>query len=58
MAQLIDGKAISAEIKEELREKVAVMKKEGKDVCLAVIQVGNDPASLRPASIYEVQKFD
>ena len=45
MAQLIDGKAISAEIKEELREKVAVMKKEGKDVCLAVIQVGNDPAS-------------
>lgn len=45
MAQLIDGKAISGEIKEELREKVAAMKAEGKNICLAVIQVGNDPAS-------------
>ena len=45
MAQIIDGKAISAQIKDELREKVAVMKNEGTQVTLAVIQVGNDPAS-------------
>ena len=45
MAQLIDGKKISAEIKEELKEKVAGLKAEGKEITLAVIQVGNDPAS-------------
>ena len=45
MTQLIDGKKISAEIKEELKAKVAMLLKEGKEVCLAVIQVGNDPAS-------------
>ena len=45
MYQIIDGKKISQEIKDELKEKVAVMAKEGKKVALAVIQVGNDPAS-------------
>ena len=45
MAQLIDGKAISAQIKEELKAKVAEMKAQGTEVSLAVIQVGNDPAS-------------
>lgn len=45
MAQLIDGKLISTQIKDELKEKVAKMKAEGTEVCLAVIQVGNDPAS-------------
>lgn len=45
MAQLIDGKAISAQIKDELKEKVAAMKEQGEEVTLAVIQVGNDPAS-------------
>ncbi len=45
MAKIIDGKAISAQIKEELKEKVAKMKEEGMEVTLAVIQVGNDPAS-------------
>lgn len=45
MAQLIDGKAISAAIKNELKEKVASLKKQGKEITLAVIQVGNDPAS-------------
>lgn len=45
MPQIIDGKAISTQIKDELKEKVALWKKEGKEVCLAVIQVGNDPAS-------------
>lgn len=45
MYQIIDGKKISQEIKDELKEKVAAMAKEGKKVALAVIQVGNDPAS-------------
>lgn len=45
MPQIIDGKAISAQIKEEVKEKVAALKAEGKNVCLAVIQVGADPAS-------------
>lgn len=45
MYQIIDGKKISQEIKDELRDKVADLKSQGKDICLAVIQVGNDPAS-------------
>lgn len=45
MYQVIDGKKISQEIKDELKEKAAAIAKEGKKVALAVIQVGNDPAS-------------
>ena len=45
MAQIIDGKKISAEIKEELKEQVAQLKEAGIEGTLAVIQVGDDPAS-------------
>lgn len=45
MTRIIDGKAISAQIKEEVKEKVTRMKAEGQEVTLAVIQVGTDPAS-------------
>lgn len=45
MTQIIDGKAISAQIKDELKVKVAELKAQGIQVTLAVIQVGNDPAS-------------
>lgn len=46
MPKIIDGKAISAEIKEELKEKVEKLKaEEGISICLAVVQVGSDPAS-------------
>lgn len=45
MAQLIDGKLISAQIKDELKAETAVLRAQGKQICLAVIQVGNDPAS-------------
>lgn len=45
MAYIIDGKKISQEIKDELKEKVALLKADGIEKCLAVIQVGNDPAS-------------
>lgn len=42
MATIIDGKKISAQVKDECKERVA---REGLDVTLAVIQVGDDPAS-------------
>ena len=45
MALIIDGKKISKDIKDELKEKVAKLKQEGKTAALAVIQVGEDPAS-------------
>ena len=43
--ELIDGKAISLQIKDEVKERVALLKEKGVEVTLAVIQVGNDPAS-------------
>ncbi|NLG02365.1 MAG: bifunctional methylenetetrahydrofolate dehydrogenase/methenyltetrahydrofolate cyclohydrolase FolD [Clostridia bacterium] len=45
MTQIIDGKKISLMIKDELKEQVAKLKEEGIYISLAVIQVGNDPAS-------------
>jgi len=45
MAKIIDGKAISKVIKDELKEEVAALKAKGIEGSLAVIQVGNDPAS-------------
>ncbi len=45
MALIIDGKKISQEIKDELKEQVAALREEGKEIALAVIQVGDDPAS-------------
>ena len=45
MTTIIDGKAISTEIKNELKEKAAQLKANGINVTLAVIQVGNNPAS-------------
>lgn len=45
MTKIIDGKAISQEIKDELKEQVAQLKEQGKEITLAVIQVGADPAS-------------
>lgn len=45
MAKLIDGKLISKQIKDELKVEAAKLKEAGRVVTLAVIQVGNDPAS-------------
>ena len=50
--ELIDGKAISQTIKDELKARVAELKKRGHEGSLAVIQVGSDPAS----SIYVKNK--
>ena len=45
MPYIIDGKAISKQIKDELRDEVEKLTEAGINACLAVIQVGNDPAS-------------
>ncbi|MGN0375366.1 MAG: bifunctional methylenetetrahydrofolate dehydrogenase/methenyltetrahydrofolate cyclohydrolase FolD [Butyrivibrio sp.] len=45
MALIIDGKKISDEIKAELKNKVSEYKAKGREITLAVIQVGDDPAS-------------
>ena len=43
--QLIDGKAVSGQIKEECRIKAEEYRKKGIEITLAVVQVGSDPAS-------------
>ncbi|MBP3808520.1 MAG: bifunctional methylenetetrahydrofolate dehydrogenase/methenyltetrahydrofolate cyclohydrolase FolD [Eubacterium sp.] len=45
MAQLIDGKKISQDLKDEVKAQVSELKAKGVEVALAVILVGNDPAS-------------
>ena len=45
MAVIIDGKTISLQIKEELKQKAADLRAQGTAVTLAVIQVGDNPAS-------------
>lgn len=45
MAEIIDGKKISAQIKEEVKQEAERLLKEGVTVTLAVIQVGQDKAS-------------
>lgn len=45
MAKLIDGKIISAAVKDGVRDEIATLKEQGVATCLAVIIVGDDPAS-------------
>lgn len=45
MAKIIDGKAISLEIKDEVKIKAEQLKSKGFEPCLAVILVGENPAS-------------
>ena len=42
MAKIIDGKAVSAAVKERVRDDIA---RDGLDIGLAVVIVGDDPAS-------------
>ena len=44
-ARIIDGKAISEQLRDKLREEVASLSERGAKPCLAVIIVGEDPAS-------------
>ena len=46
MAQLLDGKAVAKVLKEEVREEIAKWKEKGVQPKLAVILVGDDPASV------------
>lgn len=45
MAKIIDGKAVAAALRREMTEEVAALKAQGMDIGLAVIIVGDDPAS-------------
>lgn len=45
MANRIDGKRIAGELREQVRQEVADLGRQGISVCLAVIIVGEDPAS-------------
>ena len=44
-ANLLDGKAIAKEIREEIKEEVAKLKEQGIEAKMAVIMCGDDPAS-------------
>lgn len=45
MAKIIDGRAISAQIKEEVKQEAKALAARGIKACLAVVQVGDHPAS-------------
>ena len=45
MSNIIDGKVVSAAVKERVAKEVKELDQKGVSVCLAVILVGNDPAS-------------
>lgn len=45
MAKLLSGKIVSARVKEELKSEVESLKSQGKQTGLAVVLVGEDPAS-------------
>ena len=45
MSNIIDGKAVSAQVKERIKAETAKLKDQGVEVGLAVVIVGDDPAS-------------
>ena len=45
MAKILDGKAVSAHVREQVKAEVEALEKQGVPVGLAVIIVGDDPAS-------------
>ncbi len=45
MFQIMDGKLVSQSVKDRIRDLVAKLKEQGKEITLAVIIVGDDPAS-------------
>ena len=45
-AEIIDGKKIASEVKADVAAKVAALKEKGVTPCLAVILVGDNPASV------------
>lgn len=47
MSMKLDGKAVSAQIKDDLRERVANLKRQGATPGLGTLLVGNDPGSVK-----------
>ena len=45
-ATIIDGKEVAAQVRAEVAEKVSALKAKGITPCLAVILVGENPASV------------
>ena len=45
MVQIMDGKAVSQSVKDRIRDEVNSLKAQGREITLAVIIVGDDPAS-------------
>lgn len=45
MSNIIDGKAVSSAVKQRVADEIKSLNSKGISVCLAVILVGNDPAS-------------
>ena len=45
MSNIIDGKLVSAAVKDRVANEVKELNQKGISVCLAVILVGSDPAS-------------
>ena len=45
MTKIMDGKALAAKLRAELKEKVAALKDGGKEIGLAVVLIGDDQAS-------------
>ena len=45
MYKILDGKLVSQSVKDRIRDEVSVLKEQGKEITLAVIIVGDDPAS-------------
>lgn len=45
-AKIIDGKVLAAQVKEDVKHKVAALQAKGVNPCLAVVLVGENPASV------------
>jgi methylenetetrahydrofolate dehydrogenase (NADP+)/methenyltetrahydrofolate cyclohydrolase len=52
-ARIIDGKKVAADIKEGLKKEIAELKSKGIEPCLAVVLVGENPASQKYVSSKE-----
>jgi methylenetetrahydrofolate dehydrogenase (NADP+)/methenyltetrahydrofolate cyclohydrolase len=52
-AQIIDGKKVSSDIKEQLKVEINDLKQKGIEPCLSVVLVGEDPASKKYVSSKE-----
>lgn len=53
MSNIIDGKKIALELSTELKRKISLLNRNGKDIVLSIIQIGNNPAT----TIYKNSKI-